>query len=167
VEMSSQIVSVLRSLSHELHPATLDIVGLEIAVKGLCRDFERQHGLQIQYSSRDVPKQLERSVSICAFRIAQEALRNVVKHSGATAAIVELSKEGNRLVLSVSDSGNGFDPNAVDERAGLGLISMRERLRLIKGQLSIQSMPRAGTRIRVEVPLDRSVRGQLLEFSAG
>jgi two-component system sensor histidine kinase UhpB len=167
VEMSSQIVSVLRSLSHELHPATLDIVGLEIAVKGLCRDFERQHGLQIRYSSRDVPRQLERSVSICAFRIAQEALRNVVKHSGATAAIVELSKEGNRLVLSVSDSGNGFDPNAVDERAGLGLISMRERLRLIKGQLSIQSMPRAGTRIRVEVPLDRSVRGQLLEFSAG
>src|SRR5262249_1457902 len=154
VDMSSQIVSVPRSLSPELHPATLDIVGREMAIKGLCRDFHRQHGLEIRYSSRDVPRQLERSVSICAFRIAQEALRNVVKHSGATAAIVELAGEGGRLVLSVSDSGSGFDVDAVDERAGLGLISMRERLRLIKGHLSIQSMPRAGTRIRVEVPLE-------------
>jgi signal transduction histidine kinase len=167
VDMSSQIVSVIRSLSHELHPATLDIVGLEIAIKGLCRDFQRQHGLQVQYSSRDVPRQLERSVSICAFRIAQEALRNVVKHSGADAAVVELTSEGNRLVLSVSDTGNGFDLNAVDGRAGLGLVSMRERLRLIKGHLSIQSMPRAGTRIRVEVPLNSSAQRQLLEFSVG
>jgi signal transduction histidine kinase len=167
VDMSSQIVSALRSLSHELHPATLDIVGLEIAIKGLCRDFQTQHGLQIQYSSRDVPKQLERSVSICAFRIAQEALRNVVKHSGATAAVVELTNEGNRLVLCVSDSGNGFDVNAVDERTGLGLISMRERLRLIRGHLSIQSRPRAGTRIRVEVPLESPAARQILEFSAG
>jgi len=167
VDMSGQIVSSLRSLSHELHPATLDIVGLEIAIKGLCRDFQTQHGLHIQYSSRDVPKQLEQSVSICAFRIAQEALRNVVKHSGATAAVVELASESNRLVLCVSDSGNGFDVSSVDRRAGLGLISMRERLRLIKGQLSIQSMPRAGTRIRVEVPLNSPVGRQLLEFSAG
>jgi signal transduction histidine kinase len=155
LDTSSQIVSALRSLSHELHPATLDIVGLEIAIKGLCRDFHTQHGLQIQYRSHNVPAQLERAVGICAFRIAQEALRNVVKHSGASTAVVELVSADNRLVLCVSDSGNGFDIDDVDERAGLGLISMRERLRLIKGQLSIQSMPRGGTRIRVEVPLDR------------
>jgi two-component system sensor histidine kinase UhpB len=168
VDMTSQIVSALRSLSHELHPATLDIVGLEIAIKGLCRDFQLQHGLRIQYRSRDVPARLERAVSICAFRIAQEALRNVVKHSGADAAVVELAGEGNRLVLCVEDSGNGFDINNVDQRSGLGLISMRERLRLIKGHLSIQSMPRAGTRIRVEVPLDGSAaRPQVVEFSGG
>jgi two-component system sensor histidine kinase UhpB len=157
VDTSSEIVSALRSLSHELHPATLDMVGLDIAIKGLCRDFQAQHGLQIQYSSRDVPARLERAVGICAFRIAQEALRNVVKHSGAKAAIVELASADNRLVLCVSDSGNGFDINNVDERAGLGLISMRERLRLIKGQLSIQSMPRAATRVRVEVPLESTI----------
>jgi two-component system sensor histidine kinase UhpB len=165
VDMSSQIVSVLRSLSHDLHPATLDIVGLEIAIKGLCRDFQAQHGLQIQYKTKDVPRQLERAVSICAFRIVQEALRNVVKHSGATAAVVELASDRNRLVLCVSDSGNGFDVSSVDGRAGLGLISMRERLRLIRGHLSIQSMPRAGTRIRVEVPLDSPSPRQVLEFS--
>jgi len=157
LDTSSQIVSALRSLSHELHPATLDIVGLEIAVKGLCRDFQIQHGLQIEYSSRDVPARLERAVGICAFRIAQEALWNVVKHSGANAAVVELTSAGNRLVLCVSDSGNGFDIDDVDERAGLGLISMRERSRLIKGRLSIRSMPRGGTRIRVEVPLNSPV----------
>lgn len=157
VHTSSQIVSALRSLSHELHPATLDIVGLEIAIKGLCRDFQQQHGLEIHYSSRDVPARLERAVGICAFRIAQEALRNVVKHSGAHAAVVELTSADNRLVLCVSDSGSGFDLNEVDERAGLGLISMRERLRLIKGQLSIQSAPRAGTCVRVEVPLDSPI----------
>jgi signal transduction histidine kinase len=167
VDTTSQIVSALRSLSHELHPATLDIVGLEIAIKGLCRDFQTQHGLQIQYRSRDVPARLERAVSICAFRIAQEALRNVVKHSGADAAVVELASEGNRLVLSVSDSGNGFDISDVDGRAGLGLISMRERLRLIKGQLSIQSMPRVGTRIRVEVPLDGPIIYQRVADAVG
>jgi two-component system sensor histidine kinase UhpB len=167
VDTTSQIVSALRSLSHELHPATLDIVGLEIAIKGLCRDFQAQHGLQIEYRSRNVPARLERAVSICAFRIAQEALRNVVKHSGADAAVVELASEGNRLVLSVSDSGNGFDISNVDERAGLGLISMRERLRLIKGRLSIQSMPRAGTRIRVEVPLDGPIIFHRVADAAG
>jgi signal transduction histidine kinase len=132
----------------------------------LCRDFQAQHGLQIEYSSKDVPRQLERAVSICAFRIAQEALRNVVKHSGATAAVVELVSDQNRLVLCVSDTGNGFEVSSVDGRAGLGLISMRERLRLIKGHLSIQSVPRAGTRIRVEMPLDSPSRPQVLEFSA-
>src|SRR4029077_14479057 len=118
LESSSQIVSALRSLSHELQPATLEMVGLEIAIKGLCRDFQAQHGLQIHYSSCDVPARLGRGVSICAFRIAQEALRNVVKHSVATAAIVELTSSGNRLVLCVSDSGNGFDVDSVDLRAG-------------------------------------------------
>jgi signal transduction histidine kinase len=167
VDTSSEIVSALRSLSHELHPATLDMVGLEIAIKGLCRDFQLQHGLHIQYNSRDVPARLEPAVGICAFRIAQEALRNVVKHSGAKAAIVELASADNRLVLCVSDSGNGFDINSVDERAGLGLISMRERLRLIKGQLSIQSMPRAGTRIRVEVPLDSPIVYERMKEAAG
>jgi signal transduction histidine kinase len=167
VDMSSQIVSAIQSFSHELHPTTLEIVGLEIAIKGLCRDFQKQHGLQVQFNSRGVPARLERGVGICAFRIAQEALRNVVKHSGANAALVELTSDSNRLVLSVSDSGHGFDVNTVDERAGLGVISMRERLRLIKGQLSIQSMPRAGTCIRVEVPLDSPARRPLLECSAG
>jgi signal transduction histidine kinase len=82
-------------------------------------------------------------------------------------AVVELASAGNRLVLCVSDNGNGFDIDNVDERAGLGLISMRERLRLIKGQLSIQSAPHGGTRIRVEVPLDSPVVYKRVTADAG
>jgi two-component system sensor histidine kinase UhpB len=155
VEMSSQMMSSVRKLSHELHPATLDLIGLDIAVKSLCGDIERQHGLPVEYRSQEVPKTLDRMVSVSTFRIAQEALRNVVKHSRATAAAVDLSRQGNQLVLCVSDDGDGFDIHAVDGRTGLGLISMRERLTLIGGQLSIYSTPLVGTRIRVEVPLER------------
>jgi signal transduction histidine kinase len=155
VEMSSQMMSSVRKLSHGLHPATLDLIGLDVAIKGLCGDIERQHNLPVQYSSHQVPKRLERMVSVSTFRIAQEALRNVVKHSRATAAAVDLSRKGNRLVLCVSDDGDGFDVHAVDGRTGLGLISMRERLTLIGGELSIYSSPRVGTRVRVEVPLER------------
>jgi two-component system sensor histidine kinase UhpB len=166
VELSSQIASAVRKLSHELHPATLALLGLDVAVKSLCKEVERQYRLPIQYSSRDVPRQLEGVVSVCTFRIAQEALRNVVKHSHATAAAVHLSHEGGRLVLSVSDDGDGFDVDAVDVRDGLGLTSIRERLHLLGGQLSIRSTPRAGTRIRVEVPVDRH-HAPAVEVSAG
>jgi signal transduction histidine kinase len=155
VEMSSQLMSSVRKLSHELHPSTLDLIGLDIAIRSLCGDVERQHGLPVQYRSRAVPTGLERMVSVSTFRIAQEALRNIIKHSRATAAAVELSREGDHLVLCVSDDGEGFDIHAVDGRAGLGLISMRERLHLIGGHLSIYSTPSVGTRIRVEVPLER------------
>jgi signal transduction histidine kinase len=154
VEMSSRMMSSVRKLSHELHPATLDIIGLDIAIKSLCGDVERQHGLPVAYSSHEVPRTLERMMSVSTFRIAQEALRNVIKHSHATAAAVDLSRQGNHLVLCISDDGDGFDIRAVDGRAGLGLISMRERLSLIGGALSIHSTPRLGTRIRVEVPLE-------------
>jgi signal transduction histidine kinase len=156
VELSSRIGSAVRKLSHELHPATLALLGLDVAVKSLCTEVERQHHLPIHYSSREVPGELEGETSVCAFRIAQEALRNVVKHSRATTAAVHLSHEDGRLVLTVADDGDGFDVNAADARAGLGLISMRERLHLIGGQLSIRSTPRAGTRIRVEVPIARA-----------
>ena len=155
VEMSSQMMSSVRKLSHELHPATLDLIGLDIAVKSLCGDIERQHGLPVEYRGHDVPKTLERMVSVSTFRIAQEALRNVVKHSRATAAAVDLSRQNDHLVLCVSDDGDGFDIHAVDGRTGLGLISMRERLNLIGGELSIYSTPLVGTRIRVEIPLER------------
>jgi len=153
VDMSSRMMAAVRKLSHELHPATLDLIGLDIAMKGLCGDIERQHGLQVEYRSRDVPEALERMISVSTFRIAQEALRNIVKHSHATVAAVDLSRQGDYLVLCVSDDGDGFDIQAVEGRGGLGLISMRERLNLLGGQFSIYSTARIGTSIRASVPL--------------
>jgi signal transduction histidine kinase len=153
VEVSSQLGSAVRKLSHELHPATLTLIGLDVALKSLCHEMERQHHLPVQYTSRDVPRELQNDVSVSAFRIVQEGLRNIVKHSHATAAAVDLSHQGGHLVLIVSDDGDGFDVDA-EGRTGLGLISMRERLHLVGGELSIRSTPRVGTRIRVVVPLE-------------
>jgi signal transduction histidine kinase len=98
-------------------------------------------------------------VSLCLFRIVPEALRNVVKHSGAAEAEVELSGHGDGIDLCISDRGQGFDPELVKGEAGLGLISMRERLRLVGGHLSVESEPSHGTRIRVRIPLP-STTGQ-------
>jgi signal transduction histidine kinase len=107
----------------------------------------------VQFVHHGVLDGVSRDVSLCLFRIVQEALRNVVKHSGATEAQVELSAHADRIDLSIFDTGTGFNPEAVKGCLGLGLVSMRERLRLVGGQFSVESKPAQGTRIIVRVPL--------------
>jgi signal transduction histidine kinase len=152
VKMAAEVSSNIHGLSHQLHPARLDTLGLVGSLRGLCREFSEQYKLQVQFLSSDTPGQISKDVTVCLFRIAQEALRNVVKHSAATSAVVELSGSANEIDLCISDSGQGFDVASVRGVAGLGLISMRERLRLVGGHLSIESEPRHGTRIRVGIP---------------
>ena len=141
----------IHGLSHRLHPSTIDI-GLEVAVKGLCHEFSERYGIEVHFSSRNVPAAIERDARLCLFRIAQEALQNVVKHSGVRTADVELSHHNDELALCVSDEGLGFDAE-VNAPSGLGLASMRERLRPLQGQLLILTAPCAGTMIRAVVPL--------------
>jgi len=152
-KVCSEVSSTLHDLSHQLHPYKLDTLGLVAALGGFCNEFSRQHNLQVQFVHHHVPGQIPNEVTLCLFRIAQEALRNVVKHSGGTEAEVELSGHGDRIDLCISDSGVGFSPEHVKAETGLGLISMRERLRLVRGHLSVESEPSHGTRIRVRVPL--------------
>jgi len=152
-KVCSEVSSTLHDLSHQLHPYKLDILGLVAALGGFCNEFSRQHNLQVQFVYHDVPGQIPEDVTLCLFRIVQEALRNVVKHSEGTEAKVELSGHGDRIDLCISDSGAGFNPEHVKAETGLGLISMRERLRLVRGHLSVESEPSHGTRIRVRVPL--------------
>jgi signal transduction histidine kinase len=99
---------------------------------------------------------IAKEVTLCIFRIIQEALRNVAKHSGAGEASVELSGYNDSIDLCVSDTGAGFDPKSIKVMGGIGLISMRERLRLVGGHLSIESEPSRGTRIRARIPLAKS-----------
>jgi len=152
-KVSTEISSSLHDLSHQLHPYKLDTLGLVAALGGFCNEFSRQHNLQVQFVHHHVPGQIPNEVTLCLFRIAQEALRNVVKHSGGTEAEVELSGHGDRIDLCISDSGVGFSPEHVKAETGLGLISIRERLRLVGGHLSVESEPSHGTRIRARVPL--------------
>ena len=153
-DATAQISSDIRHLSHRLHPSTLATLGLAAAVKGLCREFSEQFGLKIRYVHHDVPDGLSIEVSTCVFRIVQESLRNVVKHGGSAEATVELSGGAGRVELCVLDTGAGFDPDIARREPGLGLISMRERLRSIGGTLQIESAPSVGTRIRVSTPVD-------------
>jgi PAS domain S-box-containing protein len=146
------IASDIQSLSRELHSSALEYLGLEAGMKSWCIEFSERHNLEISFQSRDVP-QPSREISLCLFRVLQEALQNAAKHSGAKRMEVQLAEDTNEIHLFVSDSGTGFDIKVPGRSRGLGLTSMQERVRLVGGTIAIDSMPDAGTTIHVCVPL--------------
>ena len=147
-----EIAAEIHSLSHQLHSAKLEALGLAAAVQGHCREM-RARGLQVQCVAEGVPGGLPYEVALCLFRVVQEALNNVVKHSGAGVAQVSLRGTGDALLLSIVDAGRGFDEAGSASPNGLGLASMRERLRLIGGEVMIKSRPGRGTTVDARVPL--------------
>jgi len=149
---TSEIASDVQRLSHDLHPSQLEVLGLVKAVQGLCRDVSRQHHVQVDFRHVAVPNTVAPAVALSLFRITQEALRNIVKHSQATEAAVQLAVVDHEIVLQIADSGVGFRTGDHD-RTGLGLISMRERVHLMGGRFVIHSAPGSGTRIGVSVPV--------------
>lgn len=148
-EMSSDI----HTLSHQLHSSKLEHVGLVLALQGLCREMSDKYGIHIDFASCYFPITPPKDVALCLFRVAQEALGNIIRHSGAKEAKVELGMNANTLSLRVSDQGKGFDVDSRNPGAGIGLIGMSERLRLIQGTLSVESEPNRGTLILAEVPI--------------
>ena len=150
----SGLESDVQALSHRLHSSKLEYLGLEAAASGFCREISVQQNLKIEFHSESVPESLPNDVSLCLFRILQEALHNGIKYSGVREFQVTLKGIWNEVQLIVRDSGIGFDPNNASHFNGLGLISMKERVRLVKGQLSIDSNPQDGTTILARVPLD-------------
>lgn len=152
-EVAAEVSSDLHSMSHQLHPAKLDLLGLVAAVRGHCREVSEQHDLRVEFVHHEVGSQIPKDVALCLFRIVQEALRNIVKHSRTETAKVELSGSRDEIYLCVSDNGAGFSPASSEAKSGLGLISMCERVRLIGGHLVVESEPSHGTRIRVRVPV--------------
>jgi signal transduction histidine kinase len=150
---AGEIGADLHTLSHRLHSSTLERLGLASGVSAFCKEFTAQQGTQIACSYDDVPRAVSPDVALCLFRIVQEGLRNVKKHSEATHAQVKLKKLDGGLHLSISDNGKGFDLNGASEGQGLGLWSMKERVRLIAGRFEIHSELHNGTRIEVWAPL--------------
>ena len=154
-QLSAQVDEIagdVHDLSHKLHPSRLHMLGLVTSVRGLCDDVSKQRGVAITFSEAGIPDRVDPNVSLCLYRITQEALHNVAKHSQSRDASVRLERDGDEIVLIIADSGVGFDPLAV-EHAGLGLSSMRERASILKGDLVIEAVPAGGTLIRVRVPL--------------
>jgi signal transduction histidine kinase len=160
-EISAEVSSGMHDLSHQLHPSRLDILGLVTSLRGFCREFSQRYKLVVLFVHHDIHEEIPKDVSLCLYRIVEEALQNVVKHSGAEGAKVELSGIDSQIDLCISDSGAGFSPESARVEAGIGLISMRERLRLVGGILTVESEPSHGTRIRVRVPLAST--GQIAE----
>jgi PAS domain S-box-containing protein len=148
-----EIGTDIHRLSHQLHPSQLEVLGLVPALRGYCSDISRQKGLAIEFTNEGVPLGLSPDVSLCLYRIVQEGLQNVCKHSGARRAKVALVGDPEALRLTVVDDGKGFDPAALGASAGLGLVSMRERVRLVHGDFSVHSQPGRGTRLEVRIPL--------------
>ena len=153
IEQNAAIRTEIHRMAHDLHPSKLDKLGLVVALKGLCVELSRSCGLKIDFHHDQIPQPAPRDVSLCLYRVAQESLNNVIKYSGAKEAQVELRGTGNSLRLRISDSGCGFDVKSVESQKGLGLLSMRERLRLVGGTIRIDSRVSKGTIIEVEVPL--------------
>jgi signal transduction histidine kinase len=147
-----QLSSTVHDLSHQLHPTKLEQLGLVAALRGLCGELGPAHGLRITFAAEGLPASIPSDTALCLYRITQEALRNVIKHSGAREARVELNGAPDTFTLRVSDDGSGFDTESVVGKGGLGLVSMRERLRLVGGEISFNSQPSGGTRVEVRTP---------------
>lgn len=151
-EQIQRISSDVHRISHELHPSKLSQLGLEASLGGFCREIAKVHPVKVQYEAKNIPRILPEDVSLCIYRIAQESLQNVVKHSDASIASVTIERKDDEIRLIVSDNGRGFDPGAARSQGSLGLISMEERIRVVKGQLSVVSVIGSGTRVCVDVP---------------
>ena len=152
-EQVRQLTSDIHALSHGLHTSKLEQLGLMLTVRALCREVTDRRNVHVEFSARDVPVDVPAPIQLCLYRIAQECLQNVIKHSATTTASVEIIREGSDLCLLVTDEGSGFDRNAESSRNGLGFISMEERLRLVHGTLTVYSSPGRGTRVEARVPL--------------
>ena len=150
---ASEIGADLHTLSHRLHSSTLEALGLVPGISALCKEFTNQQGIEIDFLPDDIPRSIHPDVALCLFRIVQEGLRNLKKHSGASKAQVRLRRAGDKLVVHVCDEGIGFDVRQLGEKEGLGIRSMEERTYLLGGRFEIHSAPRKGTRIEAWVPL--------------
>ena len=146
----------VHGLSHRLHPSKLDYLGFVPAVKSLCNELSGRRGLQIEFIPADDVTEfehLDKELALCAYRVVQEALSNVIKHSGAVSARVQVRCRKHMLYVLVTDSGKGFSLDVAKHKGRLGLISMEERLRLANGKLIIRSRPNRGTQIEARIPL--------------
>jgi signal transduction histidine kinase len=154
LETAQGISRSVRELSHRLHPPRLQLIGLVAGLDSLRSDFSAPH-LSIAFYHCDVPAEIDQNIALCLFRVAQEALGNAVKHSDASHVWVDLTGGPSSVALTITDDGKGFDVDGVSN-AGLGLISMRERVESVGGVLEIHATPSLGTRLKVTVPIQVS-----------
>jgi len=158
IQEIAQLNKDIQRLSHGLHSSKLELIGLATAAAGHCAEVADQHHVQIELRAENIPGDLSPAISLSLFRVLQEALQNAIKHSGSRRVDVSLAHDANAIDLTVCDSGSGFDAAQAMKGRGLGLISMKERVSLVDGELSISSEPQKGTTVYVRVPLRSTMK---------
>ncbi|MEA2693977.1 MAG: hypothetical protein QOJ16_3364 [Acidobacteriota bacterium] len=160
IETARLALNETREMSRLLRPPVLDDLGLAVALAWLARTLEQRTGLKVELALDPLDERLDSDLETLVFRLVQEALTNVVKHSGVDRARVSVRRSGERLELEVADSGQGFEPRAVlgkGSTVGSGLRGIRDRLELFGGRLELVSTPGEGTVLSATVPLTESV----------
>ena len=155
---TSEVAADIQSLSHQLHSSKLQYLGLPAALRGFCQEFSKQQKVEVDFQAQDLPTSLSPEISLCFFRVLQEALHNAAKHSGVRHFEVRLWATPDEIHLTIIDSGVGFDGEAAKSSGGLGLISMQERLKILNGILRIESRLERGTTIHASVPLTSNIQ---------
>jgi PAS domain S-box-containing protein len=155
IETATTLSRDVQSLSRRLHSTQLKHLGLEAAARAVCAELSTESSLDVQFHSEESSLAgMPEDVSLCLYRVLQEALQNAVKHGRSRHIDVRLRNDASNVELIVRDSGIGFDPNTAFQGRGLGLVGMRERLKLVGGEVTIDASPAAGTTIRARVPLN-------------
>ncbi|HEU4434308.1 MAG TPA: histidine kinase, partial [Pyrinomonadaceae bacterium] len=152
-QKTNSLTNEVRRLSHQLHPAVLEHLGLVTALETYIGNFKDEEQIDVRLTAEIGDERVPFQTSICIYRVAVEALRNVSRHSGATSAAISLKRHNGSLELRVTDSGKGFDVDGFRRGGGLGLVSIEERLRLLQGSCEIHSSPEKGTTLVARVPL--------------
>jgi signal transduction histidine kinase len=163
---TNEIATDVHGLAYRLHPAKLETLGLPATIRRHCHDIARQ-GVVAHFSEGAAPASIPPDVSLCLFRVAEEALSNVVRHSRAAEARVSLHEADRHLVLRIEDAGRGFAQSDRQAHAGLGLVSMRERLRSVDGRLEIATAPGRGVIVEARVPLRPSAPAPATSADSG
>jgi signal transduction histidine kinase len=143
----------VRRLSHGLHPSVIEDFGLSVALEEFCEEFEKAQGVRVRFDGLGEDARLNHAGAACLYRVAQESLRNAVQHGQANEISVELKARAESVRLRVRDNGKGFSDPLAPAKGGLGMISMRERMRLVNGTLTISSVPEQGTEVAASAPL--------------
>ncbi|PYY13598.1 MAG: hypothetical protein DMG60_21610 [Acidobacteria bacterium] len=164
--LTADIGAEIQGISHRLHSSKLEYMGLVAACKSFCREVANWHKVEVNFAAENISPALPQDISLCLFRVLQESLNNAIKHSGAQRFEAHLRGTSDEIHLAVRDHGIGFDAAAAMISRGLGLISMRERVSLVKGTMLIASKPMGGTEITVRVPLVEKVVTQTASGAA-
>jgi signal transduction histidine kinase len=159
MEQVQELASDIHNLSHRLHSSKLQHLGLKAALKDVCGQVSRQHHIDVQLQANDLAFPLSEDLSLCFYRVAQEALNNVVKHSHSDRIEVGLGSRRGRVWMRIKDFGVGFDPAAHAD--GIGLAAMQERLRMVGGSLHIKSTPGSGTELMAEVKAEERLQAPM------